>query len=226
MKKQDILYAMLSVMLLVLSAYLYITYGNTHVVTPKPTPKQVAKPTTQVSPKEDDLTKLTKQLDNLEKEPNGDALAALKPELDKLKASTQKDALLSRFDKLNAEVARITEAETALQATADNPSQANLAYTQELIDKVQTVGRKQALQDRLNTLANSATATESPTPNAPTVNTGSATTPAPEAPRSANVSAPAAEQPSPATPPAETPAPEPTPPAEPAEPTAAEPDGE
>lgn len=156
MKKQDFVYLFLSLVLLALSGYIYVTFGDNHIVTKPPKPKtvQVTKPTEKKEDKQEEAwTELAKKLDELEKNPNGEALATLKPELEALKASTHRDALIARFDRLSADLIRIAEAEAAMQASIDNPSQENIAYTQELIDQVQTPSKKEDLQNRLNTLA-------------------------------------------------------------------------
>lgn len=151
MKKQDFFYLFLSLALLAISGYVYVTYGKSHIVPATKAPTKV------VVKKVDDqaalIAELTKKLDDLAKAPNREALTALKPELDKLKASTQRDALMAKFDHLNAEVTRIADAEAALQAAKDNLNQENLTKAQDLINQIQTAGKKDELQARLNSLA-------------------------------------------------------------------------
>lgn len=151
MKKQDFFYLFISLALLALSGYVYMTYGNSHQVPASKEPAKVV--VKQVDQQAELVASLTKKLDELEKKPNADALAALKPELDKLKASTQRDALMSRFEKLSAELVRIAEAEAAIKATTENLTQANLVHAQELIDQIQTSSKKDELQARLDSLA-------------------------------------------------------------------------
>lgn len=160
MKKQDFFYLFLSLALLAISGYVYVTYGQSHIVpaTKEPTKVVVKKVDEQAAL----IAELTKKLDGLAKSPNRESLTALKPELDKLKASTQRDALMAKFDHLNAEVTRIADAEAALQAAKDNLSQENLTKAQDLINQIQTAGKKDELQARLNNLTEGFTAIPTP----------------------------------------------------------------
>lgn len=163
MKKQDFFYLFLSLALLAISGYVYVTYGKSHIVPATKAPTKV------VVKKVDDqaalIAELTKKLDDLAKAPNREALTALKPELDKLKASTQRDALMAKFDHLNAEVTRISDAEAALQAAKDNLNQENLTKAQDLINQIQTASKKDDLQGQLDGLTSTPAAETVLTPS-------------------------------------------------------------
>lgn len=163
MKKQDFLYLFLSVVLVILSSYIYVTYGNTHVVEQKnKVVKPIVvqeKPSSEKPAPSNPLEGLTKKIDDLEKHPTAEAITAVKTELEQLPTSTQREDLLARLNRLNDDLPRIAEAETALQATIDSPTQANIAYTQGLIDQVTTPAKKQSLQDQLNSLGSGITET-------------------------------------------------------------------
>lgn len=160
MKKSnhELLYLFLSILLIGLAGFLYVTQGDRHIVpvakTNRSAKKTVQSTTTSSSnPSEEELKAFLEQLTAAEAQPTLASLDQLKTSFENLKEGSEKTKVQERLAALEAEVNRIVSAEELVLVAENTLTQASFDQAQAAVSAITNLSSKENLQGRLNNVA-------------------------------------------------------------------------
>lgn len=143
---RELFYLFLSLLLIGLASFIYITQANRHTVSSANKPATV----TKTAQAKQQLEKWQAELEALEQAPTAEGLAALKEAYQKLPDSYSKERLAERLTRLEDNLGKLTAAQEALSAAETSVTQSSVDQAQASIDALELNQLKADLQTRLD----------------------------------------------------------------------------
>lgn len=150
--KRELVALALSLLVLVIAGFLYLTFGSRqqHTFADKPSTSRISG--TSTSSSDPSIESLEKKLAELEKQPTVNGIAALKKEIDSLTDVKTKEALQKRLVKIEQELPKIAKAIKSLEKAERTHDSQDIAKAEADINALSLPTKKAELQKRLTAL--------------------------------------------------------------------------
>lgn len=161
---REFIYFLLSILLILFGGFIYLTFGRnagavSQTATSKATTIQTTKTESNSSDEEKLIEDLKKRLQDLAKNPNKDELNQVGLEVATLKDQTARKALQTSIEKIQEDLKQIETVSDLLRQAEETADASLLGQIQTELSKIKATTKKAELQERLNNLTASLTAT-------------------------------------------------------------------